>query len=207
MGEGAGERSDAELLRDHAAGDPTAFAELVRRHRDRLWALALRTLRDREEAADAVQEALLSAHRSAGAFRGDAAVSTWLHRVVLNACLDRLRRRASRPSVAMDLDDLPAGALAACDPAPETRWEVAEALARLPEDQRLALVLVDLEGRPVAEAAALLGVPVGTVKSRCHRGRLRLALSLGHLRPAGNPAPAGDVAPGVRGAERDGVQQ
>ena len=200
-------RDDRDLLRAHADGDPTAFPELVHRHRDRCWALAMRTLRDHEEAADAVQDALLAAHRSAGAFRGEAAVSTWLHRVVLNACLDRLRRRAARPSVPLDLDDLPAGALAAHDPGPETRWEVAEALAGLPEDQRAALVLVDLEGRPVAEAARLLGVPEGTVKSRCHRGRLRLAVTLGHLRPraSGGSRASGDsdVPAGNRTPDRD----
>src|SRR3954463_15087046 len=94
-----GDTSDQDLLALHAAGDPDAFGELVRRHRDRLWAVALRTLGDREEAADAVQEALVSAFRAAGrgAFRGDAAVTTWLHRIVVNACLDRVRRRAARP--------------------------------------------------------------------------------------------------------------
>ena len=84
----------------HADGDDEAFAELVRRHRDRLWAVALRTLGDREEAADALQDALLSALRAgrAGSFRGDAAVTTWLHRIVVNACLDRVRRRSARPA-------------------------------------------------------------------------------------------------------------
>ncbi len=105
--------SDAALLERHAAGDPEAFGELFRRHRDRLWAVALRTVGDREEAADAVQDAFISAMRasaptaggtgkpagaSAAAFRGDSAVTTWLHRIVVNACLDRLRRRAVRPT-------------------------------------------------------------------------------------------------------------
>src|ERR1700760_1120401 len=90
--------SDADLLRAHVDGDPQAFAELVRRHRDRLWAVALRTIGDREEAADAVQDALLAAHRSAARFRGDSAVTTWLHRIVVNACLDRIRRRQARPA-------------------------------------------------------------------------------------------------------------
>src|SRR6267154_5649077 len=90
---------DRELLARHAAGDPDAFGELFRRHRDRLWSVALRTLGDPEEAADALQDAMLSAYRAAGSFRGDAAVTTWLHRVVVNACLDRIRRRGTRPTV------------------------------------------------------------------------------------------------------------
>src|SRR5580692_1747867 len=92
-----GERpSDAELLRRHVAGDSEAFGELFRRHRDRLWAVALRTVCDPEEAADALQEAMVSAFRRAADFRGDSAVTTWLHRIVVNAAVDRLRRRPAR---------------------------------------------------------------------------------------------------------------
>ena len=91
--------ADDELLRRHVAGDHEAFGVLFARHRERLWAVALRTLGDTEEAADALQEAMISAFRRAGSFRGDSAVTTWLHRIVVNACLDRVRRRASRPTV------------------------------------------------------------------------------------------------------------
>src|SRR3984885_10261296 len=91
--------SDQELLRRHVAGDNEAFGELFRRHRDRLWAVALRTVCDPEEAADALQDAMVSAFRRAGDFRGESAVTTWLHRIVVNASLDRLRRRAARPTV------------------------------------------------------------------------------------------------------------
>src|ERR1700719_3084353 len=90
--------SDQELLRRHVAGDSDAFGELFRRHRDRLWAVALRTVCDPEEAADALQDAMVSAFRRAGDFRGESAVTTWLHRIVVNAALDRLRRRAARPA-------------------------------------------------------------------------------------------------------------
>ena len=86
------ELPDRDLLAAHCAGDADAFGELFRRHRDRMWAVALRTTRDRELAADAVQEAFLAAYRRADSFRGEAAVTTWLHRIVVNACLDRLRR-------------------------------------------------------------------------------------------------------------------
>ena len=91
--------SDHELLRRHVAGDAEAFGELFRRHRDRLWAVALRTVCDPEEAADALQDAMVSAFRRAADFRGESAVTTWLHRIVVNASLDRLRRRAARPAL------------------------------------------------------------------------------------------------------------
>src|SRR5690348_17758791 len=101
-GPGRPEPSDAELLRRHLAGDTEAFGELFRRHRDRLWAVALRTVCDPEEAADALQDAMISAFRRAGDFRGESAVTTWLHRIVVNASLDRLRRRAARPAPSGD---------------------------------------------------------------------------------------------------------
>ncbi|WP_369056293.1 RNA polymerase sigma factor SigM [Kineococcus terrestris] len=178
-------RSDAELVAAHVAGDPDAFGEVVRRHADRLWAVALRTTGDREEAADAVQDAFVSALRAADRFRGDSAVTTWLHRIVVNACLDRARRRAVRPTRPLEEevgagDDAPrTGAalavVADATPSVEARLDVTRALARLPEAQRAALVLVDMYDVPVAEAAEVLGVAVGTVKSRCSRGRTALA--------------------------------
>jgi RNA polymerase sigma-70 factor (ECF subfamily) len=180
------ELSDAELLARHADGEPEAFGELVRRHRDRLWAVALRTLGDPEEAADAVQDGLLSAFRAAGGFRGEAAVTTWLHRVVVNACLDRARRRKARPTVPLPQDDA-----AAAPPAPdslaaeETRVEVGSALGHLPLEQRAALVLVDMQGYSVEETARILNIPPGTVKSRCARGRAKLLPLLAHLDPRG----------------------
>ncbi|MDQ4009818.1 MAG: RNA polymerase sigma factor SigM [Actinomycetota bacterium] len=175
--------SDANLIAAHVAGDPLAFTELVRRHRDRMWAIALRTLGDPDEAADAVQDALISAFRSASGFRGQAQVTTWLHRIVVNACLDQIRRNRARPT--SPLPDggprEPAPALAAVT-AQESRLAVDDALRSLPVDQRAAIVLVDVEGYSVAETAQLLGVAQGTVKSRCARGRARLAVLLGHLR-------------------------
>jgi RNA polymerase sigma-70 factor (ECF subfamily) len=173
---------DRALLAAHLSGDGDAFAALVAHHRERLWAVALRTLGDREEAADALQDALLSAYRSAATYRGEARVTTWLHRVVVNACLDRLRRRKARPTVPLPTGgDEPAEARDALAER-ETALDVHAALAALPDDQRAALVLVDLQGLPVEQAARVLGVPAGTVKSRCSRGRARLAVSLGHLR-------------------------
>jgi RNA polymerase sigma-70 factor (ECF subfamily) len=194
-------------------GDPVAFGTLFTRHRDRLWAVALRTTGDPEEAADALQDAMVSAFRRADTFRGDSAVTTWLHRIVVNACLDRLRRLKVRradalpdgladdsgsrsststalaqsvgPSVAHSVG--PSAALV--DPAQlavdhERRAAVLAALATLPLDQRAALVLVDMEGYSVQEVAAILDCAPGTVKSRCSRGRARLLpLLLEHRGP------------------------
>ncbi|MFC3989900.1 RNA polymerase sigma factor SigM [Actinoplanes siamensis] len=206
--------SDAELVRAHVAGHPEAFAELVRRHRDRLWAVALRTTGDREEAADAVQDALLSAHRAADRFRGDSAVTTWLHRIVVNACLDRIRRRQAHPTVPLPdghrvgHDGPAVPEPVALTPDQDTVLVVREALAALPADQRAAIVLVDVQGYGVAEAAEMLGIAEGTVKSRCARGRARMALQLRELRGGpgepghdGNRSGDGDV-PSRSGAAR-----
>ncbi len=194
------------------AGDPDAFGQLFARHRDRLWAVAVRTLSDPEEAADALQEAMISAFRRAATFRGESAVTTWLHRIVVNACLDRMRRHGARPEVASG-DDRLLDALAGGrgdDPAAasDLAVEVLAALRELPRDQRTALVLVDMLGYPVADAAAVLGVAEGTVKSRCARGRARLLPRLAHLRAGGGPGragrnrfPAGSVLPAHEGGE------
>ncbi|MGW6906957.1 RNA polymerase sigma factor SigM [Streptomyces sp. NPDC054940] len=181
--------SDQDLLARHVGGDPDAFGELVRRHRDRLWAVALRTLGDREEAADAVQDALVSAYRAAHTFRGHSAVTTWLHRITVNACLDRARKAASRKTSPVDdterLEQLLEPHESASAPAErnDLHRQLLEALGTLPPDQKAALVLVDMQGYPVAEAARILDVPTGTVKSRCARGRARLQPLLTHLRP------------------------
>ena len=171
-----------------------------------------------EDAADGLQDGLIAAYRRAGSFRGDAAVTTWLHRVVVNACLDRLRAAKVRRAEPLpdDLEEysrrgsLASATDATADPldlsvAAERRRRVLAALATLPDEQRAALVLVDMEGYPVAEVAEMLDCPTGTVKSRCARGRARLAglLELDRSGPApggsataaehGNPQPAAPV--------------
>lgn len=175
---------DRELLRQHAEGHPDAFSELVNRHRDRMWAVALRTLGDQEEAADALQEAFLSAYRAAGRFRGDASVTTWLHRIVVNACLDRLRRRSIRPAVPMGDDAALASVAPTVDQTSthELSLDISDALQRIPFEQRSALVLVDMMGYTVEDAARILEIPPSTVKSRCLRGRSRMARLLAHLK-------------------------
>lgn len=193
------ELSDRELLTRHADGDDQAFAVLVRRHRERLWAVAVRIMADPEEASDALQDAFLSAFRAAGRFRGEAQVSTWMHRIVVNACHDRLRRRKVRPATPTEgetLDvlandqDLRGGTTHDHASRTETRLVVRAALEDLPLDQRMALTLVDMLGYRVEEAAEILEVASGTVKSRCARGRAKLLPSLVHLR---NPRSSRDV--------------
>jgi len=209
------ERTDAELLTAHVHGDSEAFGVLFARHRDRLWAVAVRTMGNPDDAADGLQDGLIAAYRRGGSFRGDAQVTTWLHRVVVNACLDRLRAAKVRRADPLpdDLDERgDRGSLATSitvDPegpedsalTDERRRLVVAALRRLPAEQRAALVLVDMEGYSVAEAAEMLDCATGTVKSRCSRGRVRLAELLqvlaperdrGHTTP-GNPSPAPPV--------------
>lgn len=195
------------------AGDPDAFGELFQRHRDRLWAVAIRTLGDPEEAADALQDAMIAAFRRADSFRGDSAVTTWLHRIVVNAALDRMRRRAARPTTSGQdetaLDALATGPQPA-DPSgsTDTAMDVQAALRTLVPDQQAALVLVDMLGYSVADAAAVLGVSEGTVKSRAARGRARLLPRLAHLRSAavpeqnqGNQPASGRVLPAREGGD------
>lgn len=223
---GEEEVTDAELLRRHVDGDPDAFGVLFARHRDRLWAVALRTMGNAHDAADGLQDGLIAAYRRAGTFRGDAAVTTWLHRVVVNACLDRLRaakvRRAEPlPDVLDDHADRGSTVTAARDVDPAQHAEAAErrravlsALSELSADQRAAVVLVDMEGYSVAEAAAILEVAEGTIKSRCSRARAKLAGSLGVFAPSGdsshvpvrNQVPQSSVRPReARGPPSEGL--
>jgi len=188
------------------SGDHDAFGVLFARHRERLWAVAVRTLGDADDAADALQDAMISAFRRAGSFRGDSAVTTWLHRIVVNACLDLLRRQAARPATSgLAADTVDALAFAAHGPPPaadrDTALDVTAALRGLPPEQRAALVLVDMLGYPVADAAEVLGVSEGTVKSRCARGRARLLPRLAHLRGSAvtQAAGIGGVPPAAGG--------
>ncbi len=185
---GGADRTDAELLAAHVDGDRYAFEELFYRHQRQLYRLAKITSHNPEDAADALQDAMLKAHRSAPAFRHDSAVSSWLYRIVVNACLDRLRRNKTRPTTALDDDCCQIG-----DPAPriDTAIVVERALMRLPLEQRAAVVAVDMQGYSVAETARMLGIAEGTVKSRCSRARAKLAEALQHFdagaaRPGGN---------------------
>ena len=171
--------SDESLLAAHLKGDPRAFGELVSRHERRIYGLCLRILGNREDAEDAAQEAFLAALRKAASFRRAAAFSTWLYRIAVNAATDQARRRGRARLTALDPEDaaLPTrgddlGEAVASAVAVQT------ALTRVPEEFRIAVVLCDLYRVPYADAAQILEVPVGTVKSRVYRGRLALAEQL-----------------------------
>jgi RNA polymerase sigma-70 factor (ECF subfamily) len=184
---------DSELVERARTGDHAAFDEIVDRHERRVFAVALRICRHHEDARDVTQEVFITALRSMAGFRGDAQLTTWLHRVTVNAALDFVRKRQRREaSTVEELGDHPSS-----DPGPEAAAiesvrarEVHRALGTLAADQRAVIVLCDLEGLDYAEAAESLGVPVGTVKSRLHRARMQLARALGHLRTS-EPAEGG----------------
>jgi RNA polymerase sigma-70 factor (ECF subfamily) len=182
------EVTDAELVADAQAGDRDALDTLLRRHHDRIRALARRLCGNDADAADATQEALIAIVRGLGRFDQRAAFGTWAYRVATNACLDELRRRARRPRPDPDaLVTTPAGG---SDPGDvvAARIDVDAALATLPLEFRTAVVLRDLCALDYAEIAEVLDIPAGTVRSRIARGRAAIAAHLG------NPAP-GDERP------------
>ena len=189
------ELPDDELIRRFLTGDTDAFTLLVERHRQRVYNLCLRLLGDADDAADAAQDAFVSVLTKLDSFRGEAAFTTWLHRIAVNACYDLTRRRRRQPMLRLagdgDATDEDTGPPVA-DPADElagTR-DVVAALRVIPEEFRTAVVLADLQDLPYEEIAKVLDVPIGTVKSRVHRGRIALARAMGledreHDRTAG----------------------
>ncbi len=172
---------DRALVEQALGGRLEAFNQLVLRHQDHLFALVYRLVPDRDQAADAVQEAFFSAYRNLASFRGGS-VKSWLGRIAVNAALDMQRTRRRRPSQPYPaLEDETWQPPAGEDAEPDVRAVSAErsralaaALAQIGEDQRTAIVLYDVHGYDYAEIAALTGVEIGTVKSRIHRGRLAL---------------------------------
>jgi len=170
-------RSDVELLAAHVAGDRTAFAEFFARHGPSALRLATSQSATPQDAADAVQEAMLAVHRGAASFRKSAAVSTWLYRIVTNACADQHRRRGRYRFEALDETVLPT---VEWTDATDTAVVLRAAVAALPLSQRTALFAVDIVGLSLPAAADSLGVPVGTLKSRRARARAQLQRQLTH---------------------------
>lgn len=168
--------TDEELVRLFASGDTPAFEELVHRHENRIYSLCLRMLGRPEDARDATQETFLSALRKLPSFRGDAAFTTWLHRVAINASYDILRKRKRRAEEA--LPDDPGQAAGDVAETTAEAVDVQAALGRVPAEFRAVLVLHDVQDLPYDEIAEILDVPVGTVKSRLHRGRLAMTAAL-----------------------------
>ena len=169
------EIDDAHLVTRARAGRVDAFAELIGRHRDHVYRVALRMLGDPRRAEDATQDVLLQAWRSIDGFRGDSSVRTWLHRITINRCLN-LQRDAPRQTDELPRD-LPSRA-PSTEATVEGRLELEEvraAILGLTPDQRAVLVLRELEGCSYAEIAEALEISVQAVKSRLHRARLELA--------------------------------
>lgn len=172
---------DVELVELARAGERGAFDTLLRRHDDRMRALAYRLLADRDRMDDALQEAYLKAYRNLHRFRAGSDFGTWLYRITYNACIDELRRRKRAPlATAVAADE------ASQRPGPERIVSASEAvraaLEELPVDQRVTVVLVDGEGFDHRDAAKILGVAPGTVASRLHRARAALRRVLGEVR-------------------------
>ena len=179
------QRRDLILIQRAREGDLGAFNDLVELYQDQLFALVARMVPDRDQASDAVQEAFFSAYRNLAGFRGGS-VRSWLNRICVNAAMDAQRARRRRPVQPYpELEDdswqPPAGEEA--DPerqvmTAERERALTDALARITDDQRDAIVLFDVQGYDYAEIADMTGVSLGTVKSRIHRGRLALRVLL-----------------------------
>ncbi len=169
---------DVELVEFAREGDRLAFDELLRRHDDRMRGLAYRLMADRYSMDDALQEAYLKAFKGLHRFRAGSDFGTWLYRITYNACIDELRKRKRSPLSMVDPIDPESSR-----PGPERIVSASEtvrgALAELPVDQRVTVVLVDGEGFDHREAAEILGVAPGTVASRLHRARAALRRTLG----------------------------
>ncbi len=205
---------DTFLVRRAVDGDTEAVTELYKRHERRAYNLALRTLGNPWDAADVTQEAFIKAFRNLGGFKGEALFSTWLHRIVVNAAYDHLRRQRPDPMDAEILDDIsgPAGTAVivgssrgGIDPAIDGLSDpLRGALMDLNEGFRFAVVLCDLLGFPYGEAAEILGVQEGTIKSRIFRAREALAAS---LREAGYELPADRNRPQDEGVTPAGANE
>jgi RNA polymerase sigma-70 factor, ECF subfamily len=175
------EAGDSELVRGFQGGNDQAFGILMARHERRVYNLAYRMLGNSEEARDVTQDAFLSCFRNLSTFRGDSAFSTWLHRIAVNACYDSLRRRRESTS----LDDRPVEPAPFPDHADQTASaiDIQRALSSIPPDFRVVVVMHEVQDMPLEHIASVLDIPVGTVKSRLHRGRVALGRALSPQAP------------------------
>jgi len=177
--------NDVELLEKARGGDPAAVDELLRRHERSVYRFGLRMCGDEDAARDVLQETLLAAFKGIGEFRGEARLSTWLYQIARSFCSKSRRRGAGEPERHEELDAPEARALPSEGEPPDARAHAAEvgralqaAIAALPAASREVVVLRDVEGLSAEEAAAVLGIEVGALKSRLHRARMELR---GHL--------------------------
>jgi RNA polymerase sigma-70 factor, ECF subfamily len=183
--------SDAELVRRFKEGDRSAFGEIVRRYQDRVYTMCVRWMGDREVAQEVAQDVFLALFRSLGSFRGDAQLSTWVYRVVINHCKNRKLYRRRRqmdqhePLEGEANDDGPSRQIADEGPGTDAALHASQAselvqqgLDALDEEQRRIIVLREMQDLSYEEIAELLELPRGTVKSRLHRARCELAAVL-----------------------------
>jgi len=175
------EFDEQELLRELRSGTRRAFERLLDRHERRVYNLALRMLGDATEAEDATQDTFVEVHRALPRFRGDARLDTWVHRIAVNTCLQRRRKRVL-PTVELPAEEPPADGRS--DPFQaaargELRSALATAVDTLPDGQREVVLLHGMQGLTYAEVAVALGCPVGTVKSRLSAAFKRLRGALG----------------------------
>lgn len=179
---------DVTLLEHVRSGDKAAFAVIMERHQDLVFAVSLRLMGNREAALDATQETFITVFRKADKFRAEAAFSTWLYRVATNTCYDLLRKQRRRQADPLP-DHLDPTDIRAEDgyTSVELRPAIEAALAALPAEFRTAVVLADISGLSLAEVADVVGAPIGTVKSRIFRGRKLLAQLLGNLMDISEP--------------------
>jgi RNA polymerase sigma-70 factor (ECF subfamily) len=181
---------DDELVDRFRRGDRAAFSALVERHETRVYNVAYRMLGRSEDAADTTQEVFLACYEKLAGFRGDSAFTTWLHRVALNVCYDTLRRRSRERPEGDEIEPVPVPDVS---DAADAGIDVHRALQRIPEEFRAAVLLHDAYGLPYEEVAEATGVPVGTVRSRIHRGRVALARAL-RGEPEGASGPSKEVS-------------
>jgi RNA polymerase sigma-70 factor (ECF subfamily) len=165
-------RTDEELLASFLRGDEASFGELMGRHEQKVFAVALKITGSRADALDATQDAFVTAFRRADTFRGEAAFGTWLFRIAINAAKDVVRKRKPTEELPEDGGGVVGGRV---DDAVALRMDLSAALRDLPDEYREAVVMHDLGGIPYEQIAEDTGVRIGTVKSRISRGRRRLA--------------------------------
>ncbi len=188
------ESSDAELVQRFKQGDRDAYAEIVRRYQHRVFTMCLRWMGDRQVAEEVAQDVFVALFKALDRFRGDARLSTWIYRVVVNHCKNRRQYRRRRhfdrhealEGRRADGEDAPTRQLPDEGPATDARLHAAEAedlvqtgLAQLDEEQRQIIVLRDVQDLSYDEIGSILDLPRGTVKSRLHRARAQLATILG----------------------------
>lgn len=181
--------SDEDLMSIYQSGDIEALGFLIKRLRPKMDQVVRSQILDRELANDAIQEACITIFRNAKSFRGDSKVFTWVYRLLINACIDLLRKEKIRTSQNIDDEALISVADENSNFADQKVAELAinSAMLKLPEEQRIAVSMVWIDGFTIEQTAQLLGIPIGTVKSRCDRGKKALAEILKDLDPNMEP--------------------